>query len=652
MANIELDAGSGGSIVRTVQKTVGAATVQIATAAIDVGNHATGTELLVGDANVFMPVHGAAADDSAASGNPILVGAKYLASPESDQLDANDVGQLICDINRHLKVVIHGAGGSPSDASVGLAIDDDGAASVTFSGLHTENYRTDGNGTDTTAALGVVVPGLTGAVSVGSVSVTNKTSGTDQPTVVGLNSAVVGAHITDFYTGDSPDDDVVNISAFGLAVPSASGPVVIDNANNKLSVNVSTIPDVQIAAAGNTVKLAAADDATSVIGTVKISTANNTVQNKLTHIGTTVVDADSGNKSAGTQRVVIANDDPNLVAIKTAVQLIDNAVSTDKIAIAGRTAIANAASATAMLVDAEGNLQVDLASDPTVSIDASANTVKIDVNNNAVSLGTDTVHIAGRTDIASAATAKALLVDSAGHLQVDVLSGGGNGDYVYADDADWTASTSKHSLIGGVYQAARGTITDGDTGPVRLTSSGQVHAYLDDVTFSQNNAAASGKVLLAGARSYNSTGAPNQSTWSDGDASSLYVDGEANLRVALNPTLKNGLSPYRSIGISSSYETVSASQACLYNISAFNMTASPLYLKIYNVAAPTSANTPIFTFPIPANASSTGAGFVWNSSVGYPFFTAIGIRVTTGLADNDTTYPSAGDVIMNFGFHA
>lgn len=592
MANIELDAGSGGSIVRTVQKTVGAATVQIATAAIDVGNHATGTELLVGDANVFMPVHGAAADDSAAAGNPILVGAKYLVSPESNQLDANDVGQLICDINRHLKVVIHGAGGSPLDPSVGLAIDDDGAASVTFSGLHTENYRTDGGGTDTTAALGVVVPGLTGAVSVGSVSVTNKTAGTDQPTVVGLNSAVVGAHITDFYTGDTPDDDVVNISAFGLAVPSASGPVVIDNATNKLSVNVSTIPDVQIAAAGNTVKLDAADTAGSVIGTVKISATDNTVQNKLTHIGTTAVDAGSGNKGNGSQRVVIADDDTNLSAIKTAVQLIDNAVATDKIAIAGRTTISNAATATALLVDAEG------------------------------------------------------------HLQVDVLSGGGNGDHVYVDDADWTALTSSHALIGGVYQATRGAITDGDTGPVRLTSSGQVHAYLDDVTFAQNDAAASGKVLLAGARSFNSTGAPNQSSWSDGDASSLYVDGEANLRVALNPTLKSGLSPYRSIGISSSHETVSSGAACLYSISAFNMTASTLYLKIYNIAAPTSSSTPIFTFPIPANASSSGAGFIWNNPIGFPFLTAIGIRVTTGLADANTDYPSAGDVIMNFGFHA
>lgn len=630
MANIELDAGSGGSIVRTVQKTVGAATVQIATAAIDVGNHAIGTELLIGDAGVYMPVHGAAPDDSAAAGNPILVGAKYLASPESDQLDANDVGQLICDINRHLKVVIHGAGGSPSDPSVGLAIDDDGAASVTFSGLHTENYRTDGGGTDTTAAFGVVVPGLTGAVSVGSVSVTNKTSGTDQPTVVGLNSAVVGAHITDFYTGDTPDDDVVNISAFGLAIPSASGPVVIDNASNKLSVNVSTIPDVQIASAGNTVKLAAADTAGSVIGTVKISTADNTVQNKLTHIGTTAVDAGSGNKSNGSQRVVIADDDTNLSAIKTAVEKIDDAIVGNE-----------------MQVDIVSG-SVGLSGD--ASTDLAAIKTSVQLIDDAVA--TDKIAIAGRTTISNAATATALLVDSAGHLQVDVLSGGGNGDYVYADDADWTASSSKHALIGGVYQSTRGTITDGDTGPVRLTSSGQVHAYLDDVTFDYNAVATNGKVLLAGARSYSSIGAPNQSSWSDGDASALYVDGEANLRVTLNPTVKNGLSSYRSIGISSSHETVHASDACLYSISAFNMTASTLYLKIYDIAAPTSSNTPKFTFPIPANASSGGAGFIWNNPVGFPFYNAIGIRVTTGLSDANTDYPSSGDAIMNFGFHA
>lgn len=47
-------------------------------------------------------------------------------------------------------------------------------------------------------------------------------------------------------------------------------------------------------------------------------------------------------------------------------------------------------------------------------------------------------------------------------------------DVVYVDDADWTALTSKHALIGGVYNVTPRVITDGDTAPMALDSSGHV----------------------------------------------------------------------------------------------------------------------------------------------------------------------------------
>lgn len=48
-------------------------------------------------------------------------------------------------------------------------------------------------------------------------------------------------------------------------------------------------------------------------------------------------------------------------------------------------------------------------------------------------------------------------------------------DTVYVDDADWTALSSKHNVIGGVYQSTPGTITDGDTGPFRVDANGAIH---------------------------------------------------------------------------------------------------------------------------------------------------------------------------------
>jgi len=84
------------------------------------------------------------------------------------------------------------------------------------------------------------------------------------------------------------------------------------------------------------------------------------------------------------------------------------------------------------------------------------------------------------------------LVDSDGHLQVDILSsglpsGGATAanqatmitalqlidDTVYADDADWTDGSSKHLLVGGLYGS--NTITSGDVGPIALDADGAVH---------------------------------------------------------------------------------------------------------------------------------------------------------------------------------
>jgi hypothetical protein len=47
-------------------------------------------------------------------------------------------------------------------------------------------------------------------------------------------------------------------------------------------------------------------------------------------------------------------------------------------------------------------------------------------------------------------------------------------DAVYADDADWTDSTSKHVLVGGLYQSTPQTITDGDVGPLQTDSTGKL----------------------------------------------------------------------------------------------------------------------------------------------------------------------------------
>jgi len=47
-------------------------------------------------------------------------------------------------------------------------------------------------------------------------------------------------------------------------------------------------------------------------------------------------------------------------------------------------------------------------------------------------------------------------------------------DAVYADDEDWTDNTSKHLLVGGVYQGTPHTVTDGDVTPFLTDANGRL----------------------------------------------------------------------------------------------------------------------------------------------------------------------------------
>jgi hypothetical protein len=48
-------------------------------------------------------------------------------------------------------------------------------------------------------------------------------------------------------------------------------------------------------------------------------------------------------------------------------------------------------------------------------------------------------------------------------------------DAVYVDDADWTDGASKHLLVGGLYQSAPQTVTDGDVAPFNIDANGALH---------------------------------------------------------------------------------------------------------------------------------------------------------------------------------
>ncbi len=77
-------------------------------------------------------------------------------------------------------------------------------------------------------------------------------------------------------------------------------------------------------------------------------------------------------------------------------------------------------------------------------------------------------HMAGRTSIADSTTEKHLLVDSAGHLQVDVVSMSGGGD---ASASNQTTMIGSLSTIEGDTTSIDGKITACNTGAVVVSSS-------------------------------------------------------------------------------------------------------------------------------------------------------------------------------------
>ena len=84
----------------------------------------------------------------------------------------------------------------------------------------------------------------------------------------------------------------------------------------------------------------------------------------------------------------------------------------------------------------------------------------------------------------------------------------------------------------------------------------------------------------------------------------------------------------------------------LYGYYLFNAAAAVRFVKIYDHAdAPTAGETPKLTIGLPAGSAA-------NVSIpdGIEFAVGIGLRATTGVADNDTGAPSANDVVVNLWY--
>lgn len=114
-----------------------------------------------------------------------------------------------------------------------------------------------------------------------------------------------------------------------------------------------------------------------------------------------------------------------------------------------------------------------------------------------------------------------------------------------------------------------------------------------------------------------------------------------------------GTTLYKNIDVDQTEDQVKGAAGQIYWIHAINLSASVLYLKIYNVLAAgvtVGTTVPDLTFPIPTQGDTNGAGFTLSIPNGIEFGTAITIAATTGVADNDSGAPGANTVVVNLGY--
>lgn len=119
---------------------------------------------------------------------------------------------------------------------------------------------------------------------------------------------------------------------------------------------------------------------------------------------------------------------------------------------------------------------------------------------------------------------------------------------------------------------------------------------------------------------------------------------DGSQKAKLVPAAAGGAKVYRNIGLGSNGVNVKSSAGQVYGWYLFNNTVSARFLKLYDKGHHPSVghDTPVMTIPIPA-----AGGANVNFSTGIAFVNGIGVAATTGIADNDTGAPAAGDVVVN-----
>jgi hypothetical protein len=144
----------------------------------------------------------------------------------------------------------------------------------------------------------------------------------------------------------------------------------------------------------------------------------------------------------------------------------------------GDVTINNAAGASAVNIQDGGN---------TITVDGSVTVTASDLDIRDLSVTQDSILVYANTVKDGSGTDYVPLVDADGHLQVDILSGGGSNASVIVDDSAFTPATSSVTAVGFFAdETAPDSVDEGDIGAARMTlDRKQLNVLVDATTDSQ-----------------------------------------------------------------------------------------------------------------------------------------------------------------------
>ncbi len=586
---------------------------KVASSVIDVGGSGV-TEAIIGDTGVFMPVEGAAAENAAAAGNPVLGGGRFDTSPRT--LGTGDVGAFAIDVSG---AIILGAGTAEiGKLAAGVAeignvknsgtftVQEDGDA---LTSLQLLDNAVSGSGYNISQLGGAAVP-IGAGVEATAVRVTLPTDGTGV-VILGAGTATIGKLAANSGV-DIGDVDVTSV------IP---GVGATDLGKAEDAVHSSGDTGVMILAVRND-------------GNTAIS-----------------ADGDYTPLNVNESGSLWTHEEPNFVDPTNS--------STTPLGIGG----VFTGTATEVLDFSAVTINIDS------DVDSATDGVQLQLSSDGTNWDVDrpfnylTADGGALFQQATAAKFFRIVYTNGGtgqaHFRLQTIlhhTTPISGTHRLADDEDPDGSTGlvKAAIIA---QAAG----SGDFKPVQSTAGGNLKVSIEesngDITGPGTEAQAL-RVTIA----TDSTGLLSI----DDNGGSLTVDNggtfatQATLQTGTNDVGNVGQAPQTSggylinsfIGLATTNEVqIKATAGQFFGFYVSNTNAAPVFLKVYNDTAANvvvGADVPVLRFMIPGNTA--GVAGAQEFLGGIEFDTAITVAVTAGIADTDTTAVSANEQIVNILF--